>query len=336
MDESQKLNIPTPPDFVFKYRKNRVNPSNDVIAEQTMFVFKGMKYPALKYKSDEWLAGWGIDKTKLPEITAEEEKLGGQLAYFEGTLHPNKGHPFPQYLYALGQIKRILRNGIYVLAQKDWITLFLRKSRKRMIARILYAYIDLCEKNITPFILDNDFRTPCAQETFKFIFNFATKIGIDKSIQQEMQLGTGASYEQALADIGAEHIEGDNAYRWKLQDLFSKTTKEKMIENPRKVLKEWAALVIERDIDKDTAKKFARMLKTVSYCLLIPKFKRIFKECFQESDFKRFQSDYADEYHQLLMGDYKFAGKTIDQRVEIYKRLHEKIGYPPRITIKPQ
>lgn len=299
----QPISIPVPPEWVFKNRSRaRIVPSQEVMQQkQAMFVWERMEYP----------------------------ESGGQLAWFKGVPHPAKGHPFPEAIYAVNFVKRMTRNSLIGLVQKDlWkeylgFILSLPKQRTKKIERFLTMYTDIANRVIAPYILEDRYLTPCAHEIKNFIERFLVKLGIGKEIAQN------------FAEVFAAQIEYDNAYRLRIEDAMSETTKEKLMESPGRELVRLGGIIMQREPNHGTGESFPKILGALSKVLYVPWYKKMFLKCVEESDFKNFQLDEADRYHVLLWADYNFLGMTLDERIKMYEAFH-KDGLPPRIIYQPQ
>lgn len=332
-NNQQPLNIPVPPDFVFKYRKNRLQPAQEIMAQaQAMFIFTGMKYPALAYKSDEWFKEWGIDKTKLNlENTKDQEEMGGQLAYFEGTPYPAKGHPFPQAIYAINFCKRLTRIALNIGGKDLWLSalgfaLTSHENKISILSRLLESYTEVCMRVAQPYILEIEFMSRCSREVYYFLLRFLTKIGIKESIAQ------------GFAEVFSAQIEYDNAYRLRVEDGMSVTTKEKVLQNPAKEMKRVIDTIVDREPDSraenhPTSEKFKHGGIALGWILMIPFYRKAFVECIEESNFENFQLDEADHYHVLLWADYDFLGLPLQERLKMYESMHPE-GLPRRVIYK--
>lgn len=298
----QPLNIPYPPDYVFKYRnKNRVAPAQEVMeSRQAMFVFERMEYP----------------------------ESGGQFAYFKDVPYPAKGHPFPEAIYAMNFVKRFSRNAVMGFAKKDmWkeglgFILSSKKNKIKKITRFLDLYNDIAKKVVAPYILEERYLSTCAREILVFLNSFLIKLGISDSVAHE------------FAETFACQIDYDNAYRFRIEDIMSETTGELFIENPAREMKKLAKLLQVRDTTGGSLGRVDTTLEVFSYLMWVPRIKRAFVESIRESNFWNFQLDEADRYHVLLWADYNFLGKTLEERLKIYAE-HHKDGYPPRIVYTP-
>ena len=301
-DTPLPLQVPYPPDYVFKYRKNRLAPAQEVMQQQqAMFVWERMEYP----------------------------ESGGQHAWFKGVPYPAKGHPFPEAIYAVNFAKRMTREFIIGFINRDMWKEYLafllsgKKAKIKKLERFITMYTNIAKKPMEPYILEDKYLSECAYEIFDFIRKFLGRLGIDNSVSHN------------FAEVFAAQIEYDNAYRLRIEDAMSETTKEAMMKNPGKELVRLGAIIMAREPNQGTGDRFPRILGMLSKVLLIPSYRRIFTDCIKESTFENFQLDDADGYHVLLWADYNFLGKTLDERLKIYAG-HHKDGYPPRIIYRPQ
>ncbi len=303
-----KYQISIPPDFVFKKKqsqsyggdiKDRNKPENIVIAERSDFIFDHMEYPE-----------------------------NGQLAWFKDCPFPQKGHPFPAALYAIGFPKRVLVSFLKVFSHKDFIWMFFpvifysKKKKAEIISRFLTAFVDSSYKIIEPFILAPERYSFFCRELRKLITSFLVDIGINNELADN------------FSEVFITLIEYDNAYRLRAEDILSETTKEKMTCNPRKEMLKLVDIMFKRSVEKTVPEKYKKLVNLLGILLYIPSYKKAFRKSMESVDFTKLQLDEADRYHVLLWGDYNYLGKPIQERISIYNEYHLKHPpFPPRITI---
>ncbi len=302
-----EVKVAFPPDFVFKENKQRMVPSASVIAKSVvMYQFERMEYP--------------------------EE--GGQLAWFKDCPYPAKGHPFPQAIHAINGVKRYLREILRVLVHKDMALPILgfifsgRKKRLAILTRFLQAFTEASRMMIAPYILVEKRYSPCPRELRKLIVIFLREIGVD------------AITADGFAEVFVSLIEYDNAYRYRLEDILSETTQEKILQNPVEEMKKLVHIMLEREPNSGMSGnvgKFNNFFKIIRILLFIPSYKKAFIKALQSIDFSKLQLDEADRYHCMLWSDYNFFGLPIETRIEMYKKFHEEHPpFPERITINPE
>lgn len=347
MDDNKEYgSFPVPPEFVFAYRdRSRTVPEKQVLNQaQTMFIGAGTKYPSLYIKSKGELEYLGLTKEgddifygdiKLLEPTYEEISIGGQLCFYEGVPYPSKGHPFPPAFYAINGAKRIALNALKLLAGKDMLGVLIgfaltpKKQKVKAISRAMVLYKDTMHVFIEPFIVSDEFCTPFTRELRKFLNIFFWKWGVP-------YYGVDGFSESFVMDF-----EYDNAYRFRIQDGFGVTTKQKMLDNPAKEL----ALVIKtiksrehvegKEHDQQMMGKKWRSLEILlKFAFWMPSIRNAFKTAMEACDFDNLQMDERDKYHTLLWPDYLFQGKTQAERWAEFKAINKEyngIELPARL-----
>lgn len=289
---TDNFSIPYPPQEIFEYGGN---PVDHVTAEaQYVNIIERIEYP----------------------------ESGGIFVYLKGALHPSKGFPTPEAIGALNLVKRILITQFLVLFRTDikyfvGLAIFLPHKRKMdALNEWLYNFDKLSWDIIGPYLMKVERMTPIGQEIYKM--TYATL----------QYLGVGGGKWDMTARIVSALIDYDTAYRYRVQDLLSETTKEKLYTAPITEIKRLLAILVERDPErKHLQEKFKAIGTAISILLLIPRFRKLFKRVILESDFHRLQFDEADRYHVLRLDGYQFLGRTIEDRFQEYLTLHN--GTPP-------
>lgn len=291
-----KANISMPPDEIFKFRQNRHNPSESKAQEEnSYFLTTNITYHAGK----------------------------GIFCDYEGVPYPSKGHVFPEAIYAIGQVKRFLMTGVKLLANRDMIFPiigFLISDKKKTLQRIVDAFIDTVDLNILkPYYLRNEFYSAATLEVRTFIREFLVSIGVTKS----------------SADLFGEIIsltfQYDNAYYYRLIDIMSETSNERMLKDFPGELKRLLELINERDYNIIQQDKYNKLAKLISVIYWIPLIRKAIKTGLEAVNFTKLQMDEADWYHTLLYDGYKIRGLTFEERFNEYIEFHggeDKL--PPR------
>lgn len=127
---------------------------------------------------------------------------------------------------------------------------------------------------IQPHILKEEFQQSITKEIIQM---FPSKLGI------------------AIAHV----LEYDSAYRFRLQDLASETTKEALLAHPIQEIRRLAIISKRRDYDV-AGKKIRYALYILMILLLIPRI----RSKFNEGDFSKIQLDESDRYWLNLRTDY--------------------------------
>ncbi len=304
-----KANILMPPNEVFfnKNEEHLQNPIKKVIREFKMFQFDHMEYP----------------------------EFGGQLAYFKECPFPQKGHPYPTAIYAINEAKRFLRGMFRVFASKSMVLpllgFFLSSKKKKIdiLSRFCQAYVDFSssflEDHRLEFIRYGNF----TRELINLVARFLYFLGIEKNLAEQ------------FAEFFCIILEYDDAYRLRIEDLLSVTSLEKIIKIPIHEIKKLAEIMVLREPghrkDIGNGEKFVNVSRILSIILLLPSFRKAFKESLIECKFENLQYDDADRYHVMWRNDYDYMGYSIEDRIKMLEVWHNFFPpVPPRIIIKAQ
>lgn len=254
-----------------------------------------------------------IERIEYPES-------GGIMVYKKGLKHPTKGFVFPEALSAINQAKRAMMTFIDLLQIKPiafgmCTLLIMPWSVKRRaldhIGRILNRSMLW---PVRPFLLKDQYLTPVATEVLKFCGSFFKRLGIRK----------WGGLARSLSAI----IEYDFAYRYRLEDIMSEASKEKMLDEPEDEMKRLAEIYLEREQAPGQKKKMFYALWLIRIALWFKPVRTAFIESIKEMDFEKMSLDVADRYHVLHRAGYNFLGLTDDVRHEIWIKEHD--GNPPQ------
>lgn len=230
------------------------------------------------------------------------EVVNGIKVYIKDIPFPIKGMPTAEALGAVNITKRILI---------EWV-----KSTPLVafpfinINKLTSSFNRLSWAVMSPYILKEEYKQTFTQEFSCLVDNFLKKIGVEESIQ--------------IADTISHIFEYDSAYRLRIQDLLSETSKVKLHNSPIREIMRLSNLSKQRD--HEYVYKNVRIIKILlSIMLIIPKYRRAFKYAIMSSDFERLQFDKCDRYWASLRRDYKSYGLEYDERVEQLKFLGYKI-----------
>ena len=304
-----KANYSLPPDEIFKFRGNRQNPSEAIAQEENPYFLTtdiaycdGNNIMLREYRDN------GAKSSFVPKY----EK--GIFCYYEGVPYPYKGHVFPEAMYAVGQVKRFLMTGVKLCASRDMILPIvglLVSNKKKTVQRIVDAFIDTVDLNILkPYYLKDEFYSVATLEVRTFIREFLVSLGITKS----------------SADLFGEIIsltfQYDNAYYYRLIDIMSESSKEKILKDSPKELKRLLSIINERDYNIHQQDKYNRLAKMMLIIYFIPSIKKAIKAGFEAVNFEKWQMDEADKYHTMLYDGYKIRGLSFLKRYREYIKYH--------------
>ncbi len=144
-----------------------------------------------------------------------------------------------------------------------------------------------------PHLLSENQMTAFTRECEKFIYAFSKN-------------GT-------LAQTIAHVFEYDGAYRFRVQDLLSETTKEALTERPYRETLRLLHLNYERDGEVNR-RKIGKYGRVAALLLLLPSIRRRFREALLWCDFSALQFDDNDRYWACIKEDYNYFGKTYEER----------------------
>lgn len=244
---------------------------------------------------------------------------GGQYVYHVGSPYPVKGHVYPPALMACEVPKRVLVSWLGFLADKNLALPYLafailpRKLKAKILNSFLYWYLQVANIHLQPHYLADRFYIDINRELRGFIIKFLTEYGVSMEI----------SCEFALAMITI--LEYDSAYRFRVEDLLSETTKEKLMANPVKEFQRLVRILTERDHREHLVAKFDRLAWVFKYAFWF--IKKPFFAALKEINLEKMQFDDIDRYQVCHYSGYNFFGETIEQRLEKYKKVQLPRSY---------
>lgn len=262
------------------------------------------------------LAGYAMGEP----LGLAKTKTGGLATWFQG-------HPFPRKTFIYSGItepnnkaKRITLSLFLPFASlRHGIKAFLN-SYFLNYNRLIESIYDDCDQR--PY-LHYQYYSEFGKSLWDFSYLFLKKLGIKDNIAYRTGL-----YITTM-------IEYDDAYKAPLQDILNESSKEALLENPRKEITRLVEIYKSRTLtwgkgDESTAgEKFIRMAKLLNYLLYILPIKKAFKFALENINFDWFKYDEWDEYWTLNRGDYNCSGLTFEERkakmLDIMLKFAEKI-----------
>lgn len=250
----------------------------------------------------------------------------GIQVYYKDIKYPRKGFPTPESVSAVNIVKRLFIEFIKMMGSPQFfislILLFIFRSKKRelkdgiptgnyikisSIEKLLTSFNRISYGVVSPYMLKPENMTPLASELQGVIYAFFARFGIENGISRQFALIFGTL------------IEYDNAYRYRLEDIFSETTKDKIVSDPYREIKRLMDIFIKREKMWMVGDKFKVLLKIISLSLLFPKVRSSIKSAFRTCNFDRLKLDEADIYWCSTRVDYDFQGKSYEERVKMWK-----------------
>jgi hypothetical protein len=247
------------------------------------------------------------------EVEYPEE--GGILIKYQGIPYKKKGLPYPEAIWSVNSVKRITLLLMYSIG-------FYKFFSKKSIEKIMAAYVRECDMILEKCMLKDEFFCKSAKELLKGLQIFFTTLGFKEDL----------SYR--ISRIIAMMLEYDNAYRYRFQDLASETSSTELFMNPVKELKRLIRIAFNRD-NKGIASKTTKLIKLVTLILIVPKIRKAFRYAVFGVKFQNLQFDEDDRYFCLNRSDYNFFGKSLEERLKEYNKIHNN-NLPPMMEIKAQ
>ena len=208
-------------------------------------------------------------------------------------------------LFVTNQAKSIFIEAIKTLVEPQYIigtviSLFTPKIRQNLIKRFNHMAFRL----ISPEIYKEIHRTPFGNELQYLIFEITRHLVSEESADR-------------FAEIVSTIIENDDAYRYRIMDLFSETTIEKLKDI--KELKRLITLSNDRDTCRLVKKKKYDLYIILRVALYIPKIKKAYLSALDNLTISNLQLKDEDIYWCSYKKDYDFMGMNWEQRQEYAK-----------------
>ena len=315
----EKVGIPPPPDYIFKYQRNRIAPAQEV---------------------------WGEGTNSYIPIRAEYIEGKGNFVHYFNVPFPSKTVAPVEAIYSLNGLKRAFLSDLQLLSLPElrlplFSILFIgKKRRQRLLTSLCMRFISMANLTVKPFYLKDGYYGGLAKEIRAFIGTLLVSLGIHGIISED---GKDRLIADKMGEIIGMFFEFDNAYRFRLTDLFNETSKEKLMDLPNELNRllaiEESREVIHEGLQNTVSVKFQTIGKMVNYLWKLPSVRKALKKAIQAMNFDNFKLDEGDIYHTCLYADYNVQGKTIEERIKILQGYHgddptDFTKWPPRITIR--
>lgn len=248
----------------------------------------------------------------------ETPESGGYFTYHVSFPYPEKGLKNIYIVIANNMAKRALIGWIRFFGLKTLAPLYLvflfypYKLKIKVIEKWLTEFYSTAEsyletyndiKQSYPAFLELRYYGPLTRELKKGIEEFLVRLGISAHCADRF-----AFYFVTL-------IEYDSAYYYRIEDLFTETSAEKL-KNSRREIKHLVNLLIQREKHAQIIPKFKGMGLLLTWLFLSPKIKRAFKKALEVMEFEKLQFDDADRYHVRQMKGYDYFGMTFEERLK--------------------
>ena len=237
----------------------------------------------------------------------------GSLIFIEGAEYPKKGFPTPEAVWAANQAKVVITEGMKVIYTPAFIIGFLFTWNKiKLIEKILVSYNLIAFRSLKPYLYKEIYMMPTCYTLNNLVLIFLTKIGIDQKIASD--------FSYLLAHI----FEYDDAYRYRLQDIVSETTSDRLKHVSQMEIKRLMEIYLLRETGNSVQPRVKRIVNIITWALYIPKIKKAFQSM---CDFpiERMALDEADRYWIGMRNDYNFEGLDYETRVSKLKKVPEQL-----------
>lgn len=179
----------------------------------------------------------------------------GILVYRTEALYPEKGWPQPAQIYALNQIKRMLVE-FAGLCSSPFIALGIALTDKNV---LMNRFNSLFDKLYETYSIKEEFMCDASRYFNKFLSAFLIDCGFDPEISRN------------FAFRCAQIVEGDNRYRYRLQDIAGEYK-----EGAGREVQRLMMLYSEREDGHLVTAKIRKMVNMVKVLLIIPRYKKAF------------------------------------------------------------
>ena len=284
------------------------------------FKFEGVPDSVFRHKSKSATQQFDADKRfqkiieQNPDGTDRIEYTDdGPLVYHKGFPYPEKGIRDNFVMISIQIVKRYLIAWINFLSSKPllpayFVLIFLPwKYKLKLLEEFLHSFesfANIIDIYAYHFTMEYRNYTPFGQELINGLQVFLKELGISDYISLQCSF-----YFASLLDT-------DRAYRYRIEDILSETTTEKIYNNPRKELLLLIKIWIDREGREQVFKKVESVLRIASFVLWLPKVKKAIRKAVKAVKFERMQLDEADTYHVKFLSGYKFLGMTYKERLE--------------------
>lgn len=271
------------------------------------------------FKEAETAPIYEIDHVEYPET-------GGMFIHYKGLKYPKKGFPYPEAVWAVNMIKRVVVSTVRLVASPQAIPLFigfLLTGRKKLIAKILELVDDCLDVTDAflytpradtgkPFYLKTErFMTP-VKELARYLMLFLKFAGIDN---EDML--------QKIGRVACMIFEYDSAYLSRIQDIFSEANRDALLTSPAEEVRRLYRVYASREkLSQKVALSFKRVSLLIQLALWFPKVRRALIRATENIDLTKIAFTEADRYHVMFLDGYNFFGQTLEKRHETLKGMH--------------
>jgi hypothetical protein len=248
------------------------------------------------YHTDNWV------RTELPPS-------GGMFAWYSEHPYPRKGHTYPEVCEANNIVKKVTVGSIMSIASPYSVLAvggFLItpwKYKIKWMEKALSNYVRMADYANRLHYLKKERYCKASQELWDLVFQTLRNLGISFDVAYR------------CGRIAAHLIEHDDAYRYRVQDIFSEMSKPHMMANPSAEILRVIGLYLKRE-GSGISEKFTAVAKILSLGLKVPKVKKAYLEAIRQANIENLRLDEADQYFCRQRDDYDFMGEDRELRVK--------------------
>ena len=309
--EERNMILHRPPDGVFLYTNRDKNTHQTQSAPENLIKRQQEKIPVLDLTK-------GTNGVTYPET-------GGQYVWHEGREFPRKGHVYPEALRDCYYPKRILKNVMEFLASKTMIPFFIvfglmpKKIKGKIIDKAIAGYLDIVDWILRDHYLHPQFNTDICRALSQPIMTFLVLMGASENMAARFSL------------VFITLLEYDMAYRLRVEDILSETTKEKLLADPVGETIRLIKILGDRDPTRPwIVDKFASFAKVLKYGFWF--IRKEFRTALLPVRFELLQLDDIDRFQVRHWSGYNWFGMTIEERAKKWKPK----AYPAYVLVDPE
>ena len=244
----------------------------------------------------------------------------GILVYYEGAEYPKKGGTEPEAMFAINIMKKIIVHPTRLLLNWELyptVILFLLKTKKgkaKFLNKVLNVYNEISTRAIEGVLIKRCYMTPTGKAIDMLVYKTLINLGVDEVIANNF-----ARYFACL-------LEFDDAYRYRFQDTMSEVNEDELFKHPAKEFIRVLKIYQSRDIE-GISSKMAILEPAIKILFKFKWFTKAFMSALKDINIKDMQMDVSDIYWTNMRSDYKFRGKTYEERVKNVKSFPTRVQH---------
>lgn len=233
---------------------------------------------------------------------------GGMYLYFDEFKYPHKGVPFEGATRANDAVKRSALSMLRFFSSKPMryfiLLFFFIPGRKKIAKAFFHQYALWIDHVMRDFYLQPRFCCDVVRELHRVL--------------SSMNLSDD---EKILATAVCMFLEYDDAYRYRVQDIFENIHKATFIENPVSEIRRLASIGYNRDDPTMKEKFWSKVPMFIGMMLHEKYFKNMLIELMEKVDMEKMFLDDGDWYHCLAWNGYNFRGMSFEERFSLRKKI---------------